>query len=90
MKEKMKIFLLFILFSSGFCAQVEARKPLAMFDAPEFFVEALSFSTGDSLAARVDVYTQIPYDILQFVKVNGQYISRYEITLNFLNDKIFY
>lgn len=87
MKEKMKIFLLFILFSSGLCAQVEARKPLQTFDTPEFFVEALSFSTGDSLAARVDVYTQIPYDILQFVKVNGQYISRYEITLNFLNDK---
>ncbi|MDP1678012.1 MAG: hypothetical protein Q8L88_14230, partial [Bacteroidota bacterium] len=79
--------LLIILFSSSLCAQVETRKPLATFDAPEFFVEALSFSSGDSLTSRVDVYVQIPYDVLQFVKKNDQYISKYEITMNFLTDK---
>ncbi len=68
-------------------AQVEARKPLPTFDAPEFFVDALSFSTGDSLSSRVDVYVQIPYDVLQFVKSNDRYVSKYEITMNFLNDK---
>ena len=79
-----------ILLSSGLFAQVEARKPLAMFDAPEFFVDALSFSTGDSLSSRVDLYVQIPYDVLQFVKVNDQYVSKYEIILNFLNDSLRY
>jgi len=83
----MKNVLMCMLFSSCLLAQVEARKPLPMLGAPEFFVDALSFSTGDSLTSRVDVYVQIPYDVLQFVKVNDRYVSRYEITLNFLTDK---
>lgn len=83
----MKNVLICIVFSSCLFAQVEARKPLPMFDAPEFFVDALSFSTGDSLSSRVDVYVQIPYDVLQFVKSNDRYVSKYEITMNFLNDK---
>lgn len=83
----MKTVLMCIVISSCLYAQVEARKPLPTFDAPEFFVDALSFSTGDSLSSRVDVYVQIPYDVLQFVKSNDRYVSKYEITMNFLNDK---
>ncbi len=83
----MRLFIFYILISSGLFAQVEARRPISMYNAPEFFVDALSFSTGDSLSSRVDVYVQIPYDLLQFVKMNDQYVSKYEITLNFLNDK---
>ncbi len=67
-------------------AQVESRKPAATFDLPEFFVDALSFSSGDSLSSRVDVYVQIPYDALQFVKKNDMYVSKYEVTVNFLTD----
>ncbi len=82
----MRVLLFCVLFSSGLHAQVEARKPISAFDETEFFVDALSFSTGDSLTSRVDVFVQIPYDALQFVKVNDQYVSKYEITMNFLKE----
>ena len=78
--------LLFCLLSSVLFGQVEARKPLQTYDAGEFFVDALSFSSTDSITSRVDIFVQIPYDILQFIKANDQYISKYEITLNFLSD----
>ena len=80
----MRPLLFCILFSSAVFAQVEARQPVLTMS--EFFVDALNFSTGDSLTSRVDVYVQIPYDVLQFVKAGDQYVAKYEITMNFLND----
>ena len=83
----MKKVFFFIFSSSLLFAQVEARKPVTTFDLPEFFVDALSFASNDSLSSRVDVYIQVPYDAVQFVKKNDRYTARYEITLNFLNDE---
>jgi len=67
-------------------AQVEARKPVTGFDLPEFFVDALSFAASDSISSRVDVYIQVPYDAIQFIKKNDRYTARYEVMLNFLTD----
>ncbi|MFZ4620273.1 MAG: GWxTD domain-containing protein [Bacteroidota bacterium] len=82
----MKRIILFILCSSALFGQVEARKPLTSFDLPEFFVDALSFSSGDSITSRVDVYIQVPYDAIQFTKKNDRYSAGYEVTLNFLGE----
>lgn len=67
-------------------AQVETRTPTEN-EIPQFFVDALSFSSDDSLSSRVDVYVQIPYDALQFVKSAGKYRSQYEIMINILTDE---
>ena len=77
---------LFAAISLPLSAQVEARKPYVSFDLPEFFVDALSFSSGDSLTSRVDIYVQVPYDAIQFVKRNDRYVASYEISVNFLTD----
>lgn len=82
----MKQILFFILCSSSLLAQVEARQPHESFDIPEFYVDALSFSSGDSLTSRVDIYVQVPYDAIQFVKQNDRYVAGYEISINFLTD----
>lgn len=82
----MKSLLLCILLTIPLLAQVEARKPYVSFDLPEFFVDALSFSSGDSLTSRVDIYVQVPYDAIQFVKKNDRYVAGYEISVNFLTD----
>lgn len=66
-------------------AQVEAHRPGAMTDIPEFSVDALSFASGDSTVSRVDVYVQVPYDALQFVKAGGAFAGRYEVTVNLLS-----
>lgn len=79
--------LVFVVSLSAAVAQVEARKPSSEFDLPEFHVDALSFSSGDSTSSRVDLYIQIPYDALQFVKKESQYVASYEVTVNFLTDE---
>ncbi len=81
----MRVFLFTTLLSAVLFAQVESRKPQLLSDAPEFFVNALCFSSKDSISSRVDVYVQIPYDVLQFVKTNDRYTAKYEITMNVLD-----
>ncbi|MFA6456445.1 MAG: GWxTD domain-containing protein [Bacteroidota bacterium] len=80
----MKKIILYILCSTFLIAQVESRKPAATFDLPEFYLDALSFYSGDSLTSRIDLYVQVPYDAIQFMKLNDQYSASYEVTVNFL------
>ncbi|MDD8018619.1 MAG: hypothetical protein PHP42_09625, partial [Bacteroidota bacterium] len=79
-------FLLHIALISFALAQVESRKPAAAVDIPEFYMDALSFASSDSLTSRVDLYAHVPYDALQFVKSDNQYVAKYEVTFNFLTD----
>jgi len=79
------IVVLCLFFSSPLLhGQVESRRAPEIIDSPEFFVDAISFSSGDSSSSRVDLYVQVPNDALQFVKKDGSYISQYDVTINFL------
>lgn len=80
----MKRILLIIFCTTVLYGQADVRKPVTTFDLPEFSVDALSFSSGDSLTSRVDVYIHVPYDAIQFVKKNDKFSASYEVTLNFL------
>ena len=82
----MRTIFIFLVTTSVMLAQVEARKPVNAFDLPVFYVDALSFASGDSITSRVDVYIQIPYDAIQFVKKNDRYVAQYEVTMNFMTD----
>jgi GWxTD domain-containing protein len=74
-----RILLTFFLMSGFAFAQdenVESRK----FDRPEFYVDALSFS-GDTLGSRLDVYLQLPFDQLHFLKEGDVFGAKYEVTM---------
>jgi GWxTD domain-containing protein len=85
MALKKNIFWIVILAGQFAAAQVEARKPSLANDLPEFYVEALSFSSPDSGVSRIDMYVQVSYDALQFVKKANVFAARYEVTANFLS-----
>lgn len=65
-------------------SQVENRKPFSAFDAPEFYVDAISFAYGDSSASRIDLYIQVPYAQLQFVKEQSQFVAKYDVQVNII------
>lgn len=73
--------LLLTLLTVDLDAQVENRKPI-YFEDPQFYVDALSFASGDTLSSRLDVYVQIPYGGLRFVKEGANFIAQYEVTLD--------
>ncbi|HLP17366.1 MAG TPA: GWxTD domain-containing protein [Bacteroidota bacterium] len=71
---------------SGLSAQVETRVPTPGNEVPEFFLDALSFESADSVHSRVDVYLHVPYEALRFVAGNGVYKAQYEATVNISAD----
>jgi len=86
--EKMKkliLFLSLLLFGGVLAlAQVETSVPRS-YSMPQFYFTALNFA-GDFAQnmqqSRVDVYVQVPYEFLQFVKEEDHYSASYEVTLN--------
>jgi len=65
-------------------AQVEAASE-AKQETPPFYLDALSF-LGDTAGSRLDVYIQVPYSQLHFLKDRDQYVARYEATVTILSD----
>jgi GWxTD domain-containing protein len=51
---------------------------------PAFYVDALSFS-ADTLGSRLDVYLQMPYDQLHFLKSGSAFDAKYEIMMSLLS-----
>ncbi len=71
--------------NSSLQAQEERRPEHVNAGNPDFFLDVLSFQSNDLSAARIDVYTQVPFQELQFVAVDSGFIARYEITIDILN-----
>lgn len=60
-------------------AQVETVREFKR-ESASFFLDALNFST-DSVDSRLDVYLQVPYEELTFLKDGDRFVARYEVTL---------
>jgi GWxTD domain-containing protein len=83
-RVRIAAFLLtFVLAHAGALAQVENAERSNL-DVPEFYLDAMSFY-ADTLGGRLDVYVQMPYDRLHFLKVGSAYEAKYEVTMSFLS-----
>ena len=63
-------------------AQVEGAKSGADGVALSYFVDAICFAAANSPESRLDVFVQVGYDNLSFVKRDDQYYASYEMTLS--------
>ena len=77
------VLICLLLSSRAVFAQVEANRP-GLDDLPQsFYMDAMSFASSDSLTSRVDVYSQVGYDNLSFVKSEDHYSASYDMTISF-------
>jgi GWxTD domain-containing protein len=66
-------------------AQVDNRSDRIAIGIPAFYLDAMSFQSNDSSAVRIDVYTEVPFEVLQFAASDSGFVARYEITIDILN-----
>ncbi|HEX9007351.1 MAG TPA: GWxTD domain-containing protein [Bacteroidota bacterium] len=66
-------------------AQVEMSGDVSYEPPTSFFVDALSFAAPDTAGSRLDVFIQVGYDNLTFVKVGDTYDASYELTVTLLD-----
>jgi GWxTD domain-containing protein len=64
-------------------------------DVPQFYFDALNFSSDQSDSSRLDVYIEVPYEVLHFIKDDDVFRASYEVTIdlydssnNLANEKI--
>jgi GWxTD domain-containing protein len=62
-------------------AQVEVPQPQGN-AFPTFYFDAISYISEHPEKSRIDVYIQVPYEELRFIKEEDQFIARYDITLS--------
>ncbi len=66
-------------------AQVEGHNQMTASGTPAFYADAMSFRSHDSTSPRIDIYVEIPYEILKFVTGDRGFVARYEITADILD-----
>jgi GWxTD domain-containing protein len=63
-------------------AQVEVSQKE---EIPPYHVDAMSFASNTSKQSRVDIFIQVPYENLAFVKKDDRYHASYEMTIDILD-----
>ncbi len=84
---KKLILILNVLMCAVSLAQVETSSPRS-YSEPQFYFNALNFA-GDlnENESRVDIYVQVPYEFLQFIKGTDHYTAKYEVTVSIFTPK---
>jgi GWxTD domain-containing protein len=81
----MKLLLLLIVLTiagrSSSSGQVEAAQNPLPETPRRYNVDAISFASAASAQGRLDVFVQVPYDLLGFLKADQTYRASYEITI---------
>lgn len=79
-----RICLIIFLFAVTINAQVEysAETSLAV-NAPLFYIDFANYKSDSPDKARLDVFVQIPYSSIQFIKKDNSFIGGYNVTLTF-------
>lgn len=76
-----------LLFSTIIVGQVEySHGIVSIGDYPGFYLDAGSYKSDKPNKSRLDVFIQIPYKNLQFVKRRGELVARYSVTLSFYDE----
>ncbi|MBI3193872.1 MAG: GWxTD domain-containing protein [Ignavibacteriae bacterium] len=79
--------LLFLVFCLTSFSIGQDNRPHGMMEAdlPHFFLDILNFASDSVGVSRVDVYVQVPHEMLSFVKSDNLFRSRYEVTIDVLD-----
>ena len=81
-KTKLSATLLAILLSAApSFAQVEVAETQKELGSEGFFVDAMSFAGNKLSASRLDVFLQVAYNDLTFLKKDDRYEASYEVTI---------
>ena len=82
-----KFLLIFLFISSALWGQVEySQGILSVGDYPGFYIDGANYKSDKPGKSRLDIFIQIPYKNLQFVKYKGKFLAKYTVTLSFYDE----
>jgi GWxTD domain-containing protein len=79
--------LLFLCINNFSTAQVEnAIEDRSILSLPVFYYDAISYWSTDSGKTRVDVFVQVPYNQIQFIKSKEIFLAEYLVTISIYDE----
>ncbi len=89
MNRSRKIFFFFTLIAAlNVLHAQDNTNAVQQVDLPRFYLDALSFasdSAGQKNLSRLDIYIELPYEMLSFTKNGDMFSASYEITVDIFN-----
>ncbi len=84
---KLTLLLVFFIFLFIANAQVEnADKSKAYIGEPKYYIDFLNFKGKEKDKTRLDVFVQVPYKIIQFVKSENEFVGNYNVTISVFDE----
>ncbi len=81
------LIILFLLFPVLLIAQVEHSQSVNPYaSTPRFYIDFANYESDTPGKTRVDVFINVPYSSIQFVRKDDGYLARYSITLTFYDE----
>lgn len=67
-------------------AQEDKSKKQIYPSAPNFNLDFLNYKSDETGKSRVDLFVQVPYTNIQFVKVDDKFVGKYSVNLTMFNE----
>ncbi len=81
------IILVFVLvFAVSLFGQVENSDKEVPSSSPRFYFDAAEYKSNQPGKTRVDVFLQVPYSSIQFVKSNNGFAAKYSVTVSVFDE----
>ncbi len=82
----LKYFSLLMVFTISVFAQVEnaGKQPISVI--PKFYEDELNFKSNLVDQTRLDIFVQVPYTEIQFIKSGDEFVANYTITVSVFDE----
>jgi GWxTD domain-containing protein len=82
-----EVFLLFLFFTIPLFSQVELSEDNSEIpESPAYFQDFLNFASHQAGKTRLDVFIQVPYTSIQFVKSGNDFVANYMVTVSIYDE----
>ncbi len=86
MKNFFRIGFWLFLVVSLFAQPMKPKKDIQFNPKPKFFEDHLSFASAEASKTRLDIFIQVPYSEIQFIKTANGFESKYNLTISILDE----
>lgn len=83
---KKLILILFIIFGNIFSQVEQSHGKMPYTFYPTFYFDVATYKIENSNKSRVDVFVQVPYSSIQFIKTDDKYLAKYSVSVSFSFD----
>ena len=80
------IFIILCVFSIIITAQVEHSRGIFSKYSPQFYIDIAQYKSKKIDETKTDIFIQIPYSHLKFLKIGDGYQSRYRVSFELMDE----